>query len=100
MPDVELLEEVMSHSWACSTLDALIRSGSARQMARLCGVHHSTLQTRVDAVREMVGFDPFDGLGRTRLGIAYLVWRLRHSRVLDMPAPTVSEAHTELERIP
>jgi hypothetical protein len=88
IPDVDLLDEVMTHSWACSTLDALIRAGSVRQAARLCGVHHSTLQTRVDVISDMVGFDPNDGLGRTRLGIAYLVWRLRHSRVLDAPAPT------------
>jgi methyl acetate hydrolase len=94
IPDVDLLEEVMAHSWAYSTLDALIRSGSVRQAARLCGVHHSTLQTRLDAISDIVGFDPLDGLGRTRLGIAYLVWRLRHSHVLDAPAPTAGEALT------
>jgi methyl acetate hydrolase len=100
IPDVDLLEEVMSHSWACSTVDALIRAGSVRQAARLCGVHHSTLQIRVDAISGMVSFDPLDGLGRTRLGIAYLVWRLRHSRVLDLPAPTASGALADLEPIP
>lgn len=91
IPDVDLIEEVMVHSWACTTLDALIRAGSVRQAARLCGVHHSTLQTRLDAISEVVGFDPLDGLGRTRLGIAYLVWRLRHSNVLELPPPTTSE---------
>lgn len=88
MPDVELLEPVMSHAWACSTLDALLRSGTLRQAARLAGVHHSTMQSRVDVLTGVMGFDPFDGLGRTRVGIAYLMWRLRHSRVLDLPAPT------------
>jgi PucR-like helix-turn-helix protein len=92
IPDVDLIEEVMAHSWACSTLDALIRAGSVRQAARLCGVHHSTLQTRVDAISDIVGFDPLSGLGRTRLGIAYLVWRLRHSHVFDLPAPTAAAA--------
>ena len=92
MPDVDLLEDVMSHAWACPTLDALIRAGSLRQAARLGGVHHSTMQQRVDVITEMMGFDPVDGLGRTRLGIAYLVWRLRHSRVLDLPAPNAVEA--------
>ena len=43
-----------------------------------------------DTIAEMVGFDPLDGLGRTRLGIAYLVWRLRNSRVLELPAPSVN----------
>ncbi len=90
MPDVDLLEDVMAHAWACPTLDALIRAGSLRQAARLGGVHHSTMQSRVDVITAMMGFDPIDGLGRTRLGIAYLVWRLRHSRVLDLPAPNAA----------
>ena len=92
IPDVDLLEPVMSHPWACSTLDALTRSGTLRQAARLAGVHHSTMQSRVDVLTGMIGFDPLDGLGRSRLGIAYLVWRLRHSRVLDLPPPTGSLA--------
>jgi hypothetical protein len=92
VPDVDLLEPVMSHPWACATLDALTRSGTLRQAARLAGVHHSTMQSRVDAIVGMIGFDPLDGLGHTRLGIAYLVWRLRHSRVLDLPPPTVAAA--------
>lgn len=99
IPDVDLLEEVMSHSWACETLDALIRAGSVRQAARRCGVHHSTLQTRVDVISDVVGFDPLDGLGRTRLGIAYLVWRLRHSRVLDLPAPTAGGGQTDRQPV-
>jgi hypothetical protein len=90
IPDVDLLDEVMKHQWACPTLDVLIRAGSLRQAARLGGVHHSTMQTRVETIAEMVGFDPLDGLGRTRLGIAYLVWRLRNSRVLELPAPTAN----------
>ena len=90
IPDVELLDEVMKHTWACPTLDVLIRAGSLRQAARLGGVHHRTMQTRVETIAEMVGFDPLDGLGRTRLGIAYLVWRLRNSRVLELPAPSVN----------
>lgn len=88
LPDVDSLDEVMGHAWGPATLDALVRAGSVRQAARLAGVHHSTLQTRLDAITEVVGFDPFDGIGRTRLGIAYLVWRQRNSRVLDLPAPT------------
>jgi methyl acetate hydrolase len=86
-PDVDLLDDVMAHPWGAVTLDALVRAGSVRQAARLAGVHHSTLQTRLDSVVATLGFDPFDGIGRTRLGIAFLMWRLRNSRVLDLPAP-------------
>ncbi|MDT3445070.1 MULTISPECIES: helix-turn-helix domain-containing protein [unclassified Pseudofrankia] len=94
LPDVDSLDQVMTHVWGPTTLDALVRAGSVRQASRLAGVHHSTLQARLDAVTELMGFDPFDGIGRTRLGIAYLIWRLRNSRVLDLPAPTYSDSKT------
>lgn len=83
IPDVDFLEPVMSHPWAGSTLDALTRSGTLRQAARLAGVHHSTAM-RVDAIGGMMDFDPLDGLGRTRLGIAYLVWAVA---TLEGPRP-------------
>ncbi len=92
LPDVDSLDEVMAHAWGPATLDALVRAGSVRQAARLAGVHHSTLHTRLDTIADVVGFHPFDdGIGRTRLGLAYLVWRLRNSRVLDLPAPTYTK---------
>ncbi|WP_445258632.1 helix-turn-helix domain-containing protein [Nocardioides aurantiacus] len=86
-PDADRLEEVARHPWGRTTLEALLGSASVRQAARTAGVHHSTMQARVDTVARTLGYDPFDGFGRTRLGTAYLVWRLRHSRVLDLPAP-------------
>lgn len=88
VPDVDLVDTVTALPWGRATLDALVRAGTVRQAARLAGVHHSTMQSRLDTVADLLGFDPFDGLGRTRLGLAFLVWRLRHSRVLDLPAPT------------
>lgn len=87
-PDADRIDLITQHPWGNDTLDAIVRTASARQAARDVGVHHSTMQTRVDAVAEVLGFDPYDGFGRTRLGTAYLVWRLRTSRVLELPAPT------------
>ncbi len=87
-PDVALVDAVMAHSWGPETLAAVVRSQSLREAARTAGVHHSTMQSRLETVTATIGFDPFHGYGRTRLGTAYLVWRLRHSRVLDLPAPT------------
>ena len=86
-PDVDLVDRVMDHPWGRETLDAVVRSQSLRQAARTAGVHHSTMQARVETLSSVLGFDPFDGFGRTRVGTAYLVWRLRHSRVLELPAP-------------
>ena len=85
---VPLVDAVMAHPWGRETLDAVVRSQSLRQAARVAGVHHSTMQARLETVTTALGFDPFDGFGRTRLGTAYLIWRLRHSRVLELPAPT------------
>jgi len=85
--DTKPLDEVMSHPWGAATLAAIVRAGSVREAARLAGVHHSTMQARLEQVSSAVGYDPLDGMGRTRIGVAYLVWRLRHSRVLELPAP-------------
>tara|TARA_B100001750_G_scaffold96928_1_gene76617 strand:- start:3705 stop:4730 length:1026 start_codon:yes stop_codon:yes gene_type:complete len=85
--DVEELEDVMRHPWATVTLDALLRSSSVREAGRLANVHHSTMQTRLESIRDALPFDPLDGIGRTRIGLAFLAWRLRHSSVLDLPPP-------------
>lgn len=89
LPDVESLGTIMCHAWGSATIDALVRTSSVRQAARAAGVHHSTMQTRIDTIVTELGYDPLDdGIGRTRFGLASLVWRLRNSRVLDLPAPS------------
>ncbi|WP_375389082.1 helix-turn-helix domain-containing protein [uncultured Amnibacterium sp.] len=89
-PDLAALDQVGEHGWAIATLDALIRSATVREAARRAGVHHSTMQARLDLVAGVLGWDPLDGLGRTRLGVSYLRWLLRNSTVLDLPAPVRS----------
>lgn len=86
--DVEELESVMQHPWAAQTLDALLRSASIRDASRIAGVHHSTMQARLETIRGLLSFDPMDGIGRTRVGLAFLAWRVRHSTALDLPPPT------------
>lgn len=86
-PDVDLVAAVAANSWGPATLDALIRAATVREAARLAGVHHKTMQGRIDSIVSTLGFDPMVGLGRTRLGLAFLLWRLRHSTVLDLPPP-------------
>jgi hypothetical protein len=98
LPDVDPPGQVMSRPRAPATLDAFVRAGSVRQAARLAGVHHSRPRTRLDTITETVGFDPLDGIVRNRLGLAYLVWRLRNSRVLDLPAPSYRTSPDELTR--
>lgn len=80
----QLLE---AHPWAPSTLDTLIRAGSVREAARLAGIHHSTMTTRVAVIADELGFPPLDGLGRARLAIAVMRQRIRSSRALELPTP-------------
>ncbi|MGV9794704.1 MULTISPECIES: helix-turn-helix domain-containing protein [unclassified Gordonia (in: high G+C Gram-positive bacteria)] len=87
-PDVDRLETLLTeHTWASATIVAVIESSSARQAARSLDIHHSTMQVRVETLSGELGFDPFDGLGKARLGVAYLAWRMRHSRALELPPP-------------
>ncbi len=86
-PDVERLQTVLANSWGLSTVEAIVRAGTVRQAAREAGVHHSTMQDRVETITDALGFDPLDGFGRTRLGTAHLMWRLNNSRVLELPPP-------------
>jgi hypothetical protein len=85
--DAEAMERIMVHAWGQGSVAALVESASVREAARLAGVHHSTMSARTEAMAGELGFDPLSGLGRTRLGMAYLRWRLRHSTVLTLPAP-------------
>lgn len=85
--DAAGLAAVVAHPWGTSTIDALVQASSVREAARVAGVHHSTMAMRVETIAQSLGFDPMSGLGRTRLGLAFLRWRLRESRVLVLPAP-------------
>ncbi len=86
-PDSDRMDLVMGHCWARTTVQAVLNTTTIRQAARHDGVHHSTMQARIDTLTQELGFDPLHGYGRTRLGLAYLVWRLHTSRVLDLPTP-------------
>lgn len=91
-PDLDLVEQVTAQAWGQDTLEAVITSGSARQAARALSIHHSTMQARLDTITAALGFDPYDGMGKVRVGIAFLAWRLARSTVLDLPAPTYRAA--------
>jgi hypothetical protein len=87
--DQGAVELVTLHPWGPSTIDALVRAGSVREAARIAGVHHSTMTDRVEVIAATLGFDPMSGIGRTRLGLAFLRWRLRTSRVLEFTPTNV-----------
>ncbi len=86
--DETAVSRLSSHPWALTTLDALVHSSSVRDAARVAGVHHSTMASRIEVITAEFGFSPLDGWGRTRTALALLRWRVRTSHVLELPAPT------------
>ncbi len=85
--DEEAVARLAEHAWGIATLDALVRSTSVRDAARTVGIHHSTMTARIETITAEFGFSPLDGWARTRAAVALLRWRVRTSRVLELPAP-------------
>ena len=84
--DADRVEAIAHYAWGMETIDAVVAAQSVREAARLLNIHHSTLQGRIDTITATLGFNPFEGFGRSRLGAAFLLHRLRTSTVLDLPA--------------
>ncbi|HSX67372.1 helix-turn-helix domain-containing protein [Nocardioides sp.] len=85
--DADCLATVAEHPWGLETVGAIVTTQSVREAARALAIHHSTMQGRLDVITATLGFNPLEGFGRTRLGTAYLMHRLRRSSVLELPAP-------------
>ncbi|AZL11619.1 CdaR family transcriptional regulator [Brevibacterium aurantiacum] len=86
-PDAARIDEIMEAPWAESTVRVVLEAPTIRQAARDLGLHHSTVQGRVEQLARWLGYDPLTGYNRTRLGISVLRWRLRNSHVLELPGP-------------
>lgn len=90
--DEAAVARLAAHAWGLSTLEALVRSTSVRDAARMVGIHHSTMTARLETITAEFGFSPLDGWERTRVAVALLRWRVRTSRVLELPVPTTPRA--------
>ncbi len=75
--DADAVEKALKKGWSLAGLQALADGKSIRSIARTTGLHHSTIQARVDRISDVLGFDPTTSLGSTRLGVALLLWRWR-----------------------
>jgi hypothetical protein len=74
-PDVTTLERLDAD--ALATLDAVAAEPGIRAAARSLGLHHSTVQARVAALSDELGYDVRSADGRVRFGVARLLHRLR-----------------------
>jgi len=76
-PDHRRLATVIDEvPWAATTVEALILTGSRRSAASVLGVHHATLQARVERLTTLLGYDITAPLGTHRLTVGYLSHRL------------------------
>jgi len=69
-----------------SVLDAVADAGSVRAAASDLGMHHSSVQARLDALAEVLGYDPRTPAGRTRYALARALAALRRPG-LGLPPP-------------
>ena len=76
--DADRVAAVLDRGWSVAGLEAMIRGESVRAVARVENLHHSTVQTRMEQIADILGFAPHTAMGRTRLGMAFLVWRYHH----------------------
>lgn len=73
-PDVAALARIDPHSRMM--LETLAHAESVRAAAASMGMHHSTLQSRHEALTRVLGYDPRTAVGRTRYEIARILFRL------------------------
>ncbi|WP_029146232.1 helix-turn-helix domain-containing protein [Microbacterium luticocti] len=79
-PDVDAVGRALAAHWTESLLRGLSAGASHRALAAEAGVHHSTMGARVRELTPMLGFDPATPVGRTRLDVALMLYRLANTR--------------------
>lgn len=79
-PDVDAVARALRAHWTTSLLHQLAAGESNRALAAEAGIHHSTMGTRVRELEPILGFDPTLPVGRTRLDVALMLYRLAHTR--------------------
>jgi len=67
---------LLDQPWGPDTLHALATTDSVRAAAAVCGVHHSTMQSRCEQVGARLGYDPRTPAGRVRLALDLAAHRL------------------------
>ncbi|WP_203336643.1 helix-turn-helix domain-containing protein [Nocardioides limicola] len=79
--DVRRIDNLLAgHPWVIQTLQAVLDQTSLRQSATMLHLHHSTLQERLTWLSAELGYSPLKARGRTRAGVAVLLWRIAHCR--------------------
>lgn len=80
-PDAVELSRFADDRSSLATLDAVIDKGSVRGAALALGLHHSTVQARLAALTEALGYDVRTTIGRTRYTLSRTLQRLHDARI-------------------
>jgi hypothetical protein len=80
-PDVDAIDRLLlSGQWTLGSLQSLADGQSVRTVAVAAGLHHSTIQARLPHLRDDLGFDPIEPLGRTRLQLGLFLHAMGNTR--------------------
>lgn len=71
------VDRAVEAGWAIEDIVALADGESLRTIAVRAGVHHSTIDERARRLCALLGFNPREPLGRHRLAVAALLWKIR-----------------------
>lgn len=90
-PDVRnVASAAATHDWATDTLQALTTTDSVRAAATLLGVHHSTMQNRIEVLDSLLGYSVATMPGCTRAAIALALFQVSHNRFDYVDGPGIA----------
>ncbi|UNK71149.1 hypothetical protein [Microbacterium sp. H1-D42] len=78
--DVAALEKMLESGWSEAVLRGIAAGASIRSLASTAGIHHSSMDGRLQKLPETLGYNPMLPSGRTRLDVALMLHRLAHVR--------------------
>ncbi|QTV79266.1 helix-turn-helix domain-containing protein [Microbacterium sp. NIBRBAC000506063] len=79
-PDVEDVDRLLAATWTLPLLHGITAGTSVRALAADAGIHHSSMNARLQKLPALLGYDPTTPSGRTRLDVALMLHRLARTR--------------------
>jgi len=79
-PDIAAIDALITAGWTEPVLRGIAAGASLRALALDAGIHHSSMDARLQKLPTVLGYDPMTGAGRTRLDVALMLHRLARRR--------------------
>lgn len=78
--DLRAIGTAEERGWTVPTLTAIAEGRGLRVIAREAGRHHSSIDARFPRLTAILGYDPRTPIGRTRLHLGVMAYRLARTR--------------------